>query len=193
MIKGLTQTDRFRLRKKRYLLLKFELSGSGPRLASSEWISWPLFCHKTHPNFRGSVNLRICPFSKQKSIWSCFLGDSPCFTILKLPLMPRWISIVPISFSNRRYFPRRLTCLISYPSSIKGRLSGTNHLSFFCRTVILCMRLSFTEGFIPLRVVSTSGSSGNFGLPNAGWLIGEFRTSSYNKYTKRSEVSYLFS
>ena len=162
---GLIDMDRFLLAIQRCFPSKLSLSGSGPKFRRRGCTVWLLSCHKTQPNLRGSLNLRICPAEKQKSTWSCLPGSSSASTILKLPLMPRWIIIWPWSFSKRRYLPRRLILWNFNPSSIKGSFVGTTHLSLACLMLILFTWWLVTKGSMPRSVVSTSGSSGNFNLP----------------------------
>src|SRR5690242_19600494 len=82
--------------------------------------------------------------------------------------MPRCRISVPAPQSSKRYFPRRVTVLISRPQSVRSS-SGTGQRRFGFRTVKPAILRPSSPEAMPRRTTSTSGSSGNSNVGMECW------------------------
>src|SRR5688572_13408090 len=135
-------------------------SGSAARPASSLCRAGSPVVNRTQPNRRGSLNRRQRPESSTRSRWSCTSGGEAASRMRRLPDMPRCRIRVPASVSTSRYFARRRTPRMRAPASFAGSARGTRQRRRHSRTLSASMRRPTSQGSMPRRVVSTSGSSG---------------------------------
>src|SRR5258706_8962475 len=133
-------------------------SGSMPRWRIRGCASGGSPVQRTAPKRRGSRNRRTCG-PKLMSIWSCLPGGVPGATRRRLPDMPRCRIRWPSPQSSSRYLPRRRTARTWRPASLRTAC-GTRQRKRGSRTATAGMVRPSTCGAIPLRVTSTSGSSG---------------------------------
>src|SRR5688572_14669975 len=160
MTKALTETRRPRARRQSALPVKSADSGSTASAARSLWRAGSRVVNSRQPKRRGSLNRRQRPESSTRSTWSCASGAEAASRMRRLPDMPRCRISVPASVSIRRYFARRPTARMRVPASFAGRLRGTRQRRRGSRTTSLSTRRPTSQGSMPRRVVSTSGSSG---------------------------------
>src|SRR5687767_13675731 len=135
-------------------------SGSTARRASSLCRAGSWVVNRRQPKRLGSLNRRQRPESSTRSKWSCTSGGSAASRMRRLPDMPRCRISVPASVSTRRYFARRPTARIRAPASLAGSERGTRQRRRHSRTRSASIRRPTSQGSMPRRVVSTSGSSG---------------------------------
>src|SRR5688572_19101712 len=135
-------------------------SGSTASPASSLCRAGSLDVNRRQPNRRGSLNLRERPESSTRSKWSCTRGGSAASRMRRLPDMPRCRISVPASVPTRRYFARGPTVRMRAPTSFAGSARGTRQRRRHSRTRSASICRPTSQGSMPRRVVSTSGSSG---------------------------------
>src|SRR5688572_13307540 len=160
MTKALTETRRPRARRQSALPVKSADSGSTASAARSLWRAGSRVVNSRQPKRRGSLNRRQRPESSTRSTWSCASGGEAASRMRRLPDMPRCRISVPASVSISRYLARRATARMRAPASLAGRLRGTRQRRRGSRTTSLSTRRPTSQGSMPWRVVSTSGSSG---------------------------------
>src|SRR3954452_12320799 len=138
--------------------------GSRPSSASSgaSAVSSSGAVTNSSPNVRGSTKRSCPPCVNVMTTWVCLGIASRGCALSSWPLIRRWMtSSSPLSSFSTRYLPRRWTPLILTPSS-----RAMNCFLVWRRTVrvpwtsTVLTRLPTTSRSRPLRIVSTSGSSG---------------------------------
>src|SRR5262245_53462915 len=135
-------------------------SGSTARPLRSLWRAGSSAVKSRQPKRRGSLKRRHCPESSTRSTWSWASGGEAASRMRRLPDMPRCRISVPASVPTRRYFARRPTERMRAPASFAGSPRGTRQRRRGSRTTSRSTRRPTSQGSMPRRVVSTSGSSG---------------------------------
>src|SRR5688572_18668523 len=160
MTKAFTETRLPRARRQSAWPVKSSDSGSTASRASSLWRAGSRSVNSKQPKRRGSLKRRHRPESRTRSTWSCASGGDAASRIRRLPDIPRCRIIVPASVPISRYFARRSTERMRAPRSRCGSARGTRQRRRGSRTSRPSMRRPTSQGSMPRRVVSTSGSSG---------------------------------
>ena len=171
---SLMLTERPREALKRCWAVNASDSGSGPKTSNSGCTMSRPAIHNIAPKRRGSLKRINTLLANSISTWSCFATGVADDRTRRVPDMPRWLNIKPLSMpsdlwfiallprsqSHSKYLPRRMMLLTVVPCRRSVKFAGMGHRSRRSRTVTRSMRCPRTWGSKPRRVVSTSGSSG---------------------------------